>query len=220
MTIVEYRPLHVEQRRVVDAPAILDTTEMRWFVPGPLPDEIDRWFSGSTGVREERWDTYQLRGRSDIGVKLRHGTTIELKVRQSHAMPMRLGDGVTGSLEEWRRWSPAGHLVEEQASGQWIDVRKSIVKRRFPIAGVEAAHSSIEPVAGCDVEVAQVSVGATEAWTFAFAAIGPACTRRDSLAAAWTSLMAGERYPESFCLRGARSMGYPEWLALLDHDGR
>ena len=39
-------------------PLVLDTTELRWFVPGSLPAEVAVWFTGSTGVLEERSDTY------------------------------------------------------------------------------------------------------------------------------------------------------------------
>jgi hypothetical protein len=72
-------PEPVRPRRS-DVISVLDTTELRWFVPGPLPAHIRSWF---TGVAEERCDTYLLDGSIDVGVKRRFRETLELKVRQS-----------------------------------------------------------------------------------------------------------------------------------------
>ena len=224
MTIAELVPLLVEDARISepaqlrcpDARSVLDTTELRWFVPGPLPRDISGWFAGSTGVSEERCDTYLLDGRCDIGVKRRFRETLELKVRQSLEGRIEFGDGLAGSLEVWRRWSPAEGLVVDGSDGRWVDVCKSIVKRRFLIDGTEIAFSSNEqmPGAGCDVEVAEVTVGNAQWWTFAFAAFGPGATRRDALVASWQGLVAATRCPELFGPRTGRAMGYPEWLAL------
>jgi hypothetical protein len=204
------------QSRRPDALSVLDTTELRWFVPGPLPPDIGGWFTGSTGVPEERCDTYLLDGRGDIGVKRRFRKTLELKVRQSLEGRIEFGEGLAGSLEVWRKWSPADRLVEASTDGRWVDVHKSVVKRRFSMDGTEVAFSPDPQVtgAGCDVEVAGVTVGAVQGWTFAFAAFGPHATRRDALLASWQGLMAATPCPEPFGPRTGRAMGYPEWLAL------
>jgi len=138
-----------------EASSVVDTTELRWFVPGPLPADIAGWFRGSTGVSEERYDTYLLGGRRDTGVKRRFRQTLELKVRQSLEERVELGDGLTGPLEVWRKWSPADG-PDDVIGGPWVDVHKSVVKRRFSIDGTEIVFSSDLPAArpGCDVELA------------------------------------------------------------------
>jgi hypothetical protein len=226
VTVTEVDPVHVPdaqvpepaQPRRVDAFSVLDTTELRWFVPGTLPADIRGWFTSSTGVAEERCDTYLLDGRVDTGVKRRFRETLEFKVRQSLDGRIELGEGLAGSLEVWRRWSPAEGLVDDGADGRWVDVHKSVVKRRFSMRGTEIAFSSDPQAtgAGCDVEVAGVTVGAAQAWTFAFAAFGPPPARREALLASWQSLVAATPCPEPFGPRTARAMGYPEWLALID----
>ncbi len=198
------------------SPLVLDTTELRWFVPGSLPADIGSWFTGSTGVLEERIDTYLLDGRGDIGVKRRFRQTVELKVRQSLEGRIEFGDGLAGSLEVWRRWSPAEVLVEHSAGERWVDVHKSVVKRRFLPDGTEVAFSPVLEAtgAGCDVEVTRITVDDDHWWTFAFAAFGPPEARREALLASWQALVAAAPCPEPFPPRTARAMGYPEWLTL------
>ncbi len=224
MTVTESGPSFVEDARIPqpaqprspEALLVLDTNELRWFAPGPLPADVGAWFSGSLGVSEKRCDTYLLDGRGDIGVKRRSRQTLELKVRQSLDGRIEIGEGLAGSLEVWRKWSPAEGLVDGGSDGRWVDVCKSIVKRRFSTDGTEIAFFLDAQLtdAGCDVEVAEVTVGAARWWTFAFAAFGPRATRRDALVASWQALEAVTQCPELFGPLTDRAMGYPEWLAL------
>ena len=200
---------------VAQAPTVLDTTELRWSFPGPLPSGVRDWFTHSPGVTEQRCDTYVLDGRCDVGVKRRFGEMLELKVRQSLDGWIDLGEGLAGSLEVWRKWSPAEDLVDGVVDGPWVDVHKSIVKRRFSVDGTEIAFSPdpLETAAGCDVEIVEVTVGRLHAWMFAFAAFGPPATRHASLFASWLGLVATSPYPVPSELRTGRAMSYPQWLA-------
>ncbi len=215
-------PVHARDARVPepgpDAFSVVDTTELRWFVPGPLPADIRGWFTGSTGVAEVRCDSYLLDGHDDIGVKRRFRELLEVKVRRSLDGRIELGGGLAGSLEVWRKWSPAEMSVEPGDDACWVDVHKSIVKRRFSMDGTEIAFSSgpYSSDEGCDVEVAEVTVGTVQVWTFAFAAFGPPTTRQEAVVAAWEGLLGGARCHEPFGPRSGRAMGYPEWLALTD----
>ena len=75
--------------------SVTDTGELRWFAPGPIPPEVLTWFGG-TAV-EERCDTYRLDGRDDMGLKLRSGKLLELKVRQSvDTVTLALSEGLAG----------------------------------------------------------------------------------------------------------------------------
>ena len=199
--------------------AVLDTTELRWFADGPLPDQIESWFtrSGSRGMVEDRCDTYRRDRRLDTGVKHRFRETLELKERQSVEDPLVLEPGLAGPLEAWRRWSPADHLVDADPLAPVTDVCKRIIKRRFSVFGDEIVTGP--PIgAGCDVEVAAITVDGVEAWTFAFAAYGPAATRRDSVIACWQALATGAPPPEVLGQSLNHSCGYPEWLAAPDPD--
>ena len=57
VTVAESGPVHARGTEVPelaggrhpDTLSVVDTTELRWFVPGPLPSDIGAWFTGSTG---------------------------------------------------------------------------------------------------------------------------------------------------------------------------
>jgi hypothetical protein len=193
---------------------VADTTEIRWFFPGPLPTEVRRWFTGSTGVGEERRDTYLLTGRVDEGVKYRGGEILELKVRRQVDRWIELGGGLAGSPEEWWKWSSADGPVQTSPQQGWVDIDKVIVKRRFSPDGSERAFSpSQDGGPACDIEVADVSLDGVATWTLALAAFGPLATRRTALVAGWQALRASASTTVSVRLDAGRAMSYPEWLA-------
>jgi hypothetical protein len=196
---------------------VVDTTELRWFAEGPIPVDVRAWFTGgdTRGAVEDRCDSYRLDDQPAVGVKRRFRTTLELKTRQSVEDHLSLAPGLSGRREVWRKWSPAGGFAESSAPWPWLDVGKTVIKRRFSVGGSELEHSAevdTMEVAGCDVEVAAVRVGDVDAWTFAFAAFGPVSTRLQALTAAWRELRADEHFPDGFGSSFTGSCGYPEWL--------
>lgn len=197
--------------------SVLDTSELRWFVPGPMPPAIRDSMSEKTGVVEQRCDSYLVDNRGDIGVKLRARTTLELKVRQSLGEWIDLGDGLAGVPEQWRKWSPAEDLVQIDSRSRWIDVHKVIIKRRFSIDGneVPSSHGSTAILSGCDVEVAHVDVEDRSVWTIAFAAYGPPDGRRAALATSWKALAVDATLAAPLRGLDRRAMSYPEWLATV-----
>lgn len=199
----------------VQSIAVLDTTELRWFADGRLPPRVAAWFTndGETGARESRCDIYRL-DRRDIGVKLRARRTLELKVRRSVGERLTVGPGLTGQVEAWRKWSPAGSLIERNDDLAWVEAHKTVIKRRFWMGGDECLSAEGPPLlmaGGVDVEIVAVTVEGVEAWTFAFAAFGPAAGRSSAIVNASQALFVGKRVRELGFLSG-RSCGYPDWL--------
>lgn len=199
---------------------VTDTTELRWFVEGRLPEAVAAWFTleGTTGLIEQRVDTYRIDGRLDTGVKRRFGETLELKVRRSLGEQVTLGPGLAGRLEVWRRWSPAECLVTGSRAVPWADVDKTIAKRRFSVDGGEIALTGDNRVMvgdGCDVEIAALVVDSVVAWTFAFAAYGTLSLRRQMIVNAMEALVGDRAVPDEFGPFRGPSAGYPEWLTLV-----
>ena len=202
--------------------AVVDTTELRWFAAGHVPELVVAWFTagGTSGAFEERSDSYRVGQRVDTGVKRRFGHRLELKRRRAVGATVTLTPGLVGRLEEWRRWSPADGLVEPLEDESWIDVRKAIVKRRFSPRGDELRVSASLPVmGGCDVELAAITVGSIETWSFALSSFGPLGTRPAALRTAWVALSADDGCPPELETMFGSCCGYPEWLAdVVDGD--
>lgn len=197
--------------------SVVDTTELRWFASGPLPPGIRDGMTRENGVTEQRCDSYLVDDRDGVGVKLRARTTLELKVRQSLGEWIDLGDGLAGVPEQWRKWSPIDDLVGINSSSQWIDVHKTVIKRRFSINGNEVPFldGPTADMSGCDVEVAQVDVDDRSMWTVAFAAFGPPADRRAVLVASWRALAVDLARPALLRSLDDRTMSYPDWLARI-----
>lgn len=202
--------------RELSCQQVVDTTELRWFGSGELPADVEVWFGrdGRAGVIEERSDTYAVGRRTDVGIKFRSQRRLELKSLTSRPIPFSVGDGFHGQLETWRKWSPAALLPMSHDRVQWIDVHKTIEKRRFTIAGDEVLDpdlGSFPQAGGVDVETVALSVADRTSWSFAFAAFGPPEQRNDAIRRCWRTLTRTSP-PESFNSETLRSCGYPEYL--------
>ena len=199
------------------------TTEVRWFFDGRLPEEVRSWFThdGKLGLPETRRDSYRLDGEVDIGVKRRYETILELKLRQSQPEPYLHRD-LDGQVETWQRFSPADGMLHLGPTTVWIDVDKTVIKRRFAPTGSEVALTEATRAMtgnGCDAEVAEVAVNGRSAWTFALAAFGEGADHRASLAAAWDTLADGRSRPRQLPIPWGESCSYPEWMAKHIHPG-
>jgi hypothetical protein len=183
---------------------------------------VRSWFTddGALGAVEERRDRYQIGHPIDVGVKLRAGSVLEVKLRRSITSidPVASGtDGppalARGAVEVWRKWRPAEDMLDI-GSKPWVEIRKTIVKRRFTIDGEERAVLDLaqSPVgAFCDVEIVAIGDGSTSAWSFAFAAYGPVRSRHLGIETAWRTLLSVTA-PVPRSLVFGVSCGYPEWL--------
>jgi hypothetical protein len=202
--------------------AVLDTSELRWFALGLPPREVVSWFSAhgvGAGTTERRSDNYQVNGLDDVGVKRRSGWTIEVKVRESVGSTMVLGSGLEAPLEEWRKWVPVnGDPLWPAPDARWVKVHKAILTRTFMFADGEvvgpASHAD-EKLAGCDVEIAAVTIGGVEVWSLAFEAFGPKEDHRAAILSAWNTLVTGGDPPKGLSMYLNGAAGYPEWLGLV-----
>jgi hypothetical protein len=186
-----------------------NSLELRWFMPGQVPDRIIDVFASplSSTVEEWRIDSYWPLSRGDVGVKRRNGGPVEMKVRRS-ARPWRHPNGPEGVTEQWNKWRP-NRLDLDGRDAEWIEVHKHVLTRTFALAGREVSGQVDGRRPRCEVEIAQLSVGAAEWWTVAFEATGPARVQPFVLWSAFESVWSPEL---SSSVDGGLNVGYPQWL--------
>jgi hypothetical protein len=195
----------------------LDTSEVRWFVDGALPSALVSWFSAGTTTLEIREDAYRLDGSPDLGLKRRNHDRLELKVRCDVGDAVEIL-GAAGRIEDWSKLGDVD-FAEVPSTGveRWADVHKVVLTRTYRIdpIGTALPTRTRSPSAGCDVELASVTVGDVEAWTFAFEAWGPAANRRRILRASTDSFAAETPLPPVLVASLDQTVGYPEWLTTV-----
>ena len=197
-------------------PDHLDTTEVRWFVTGELPESLVDWFIRSRrAILEVRTDAYLVDGSHDAGRKRRDHGAFEVKLRTGSQGLFHLGNGVRSRIEEWKKY--LGLQIPPEPTR--VDVGKVVLTRTFQ-PDAEDIMSEVRVrdmfIPGCDVELATVSVGDTTAWTFAFEVWGPEDRRLHILAETANRFVADSGLPPDLTSALTDDMGYPEWLAALD----
>lgn len=190
-----------------------DTSEVRWFAEGVLPETLVAWFIRSShSTLEARDDTYLVDGSHDAGRKVRGHGDYEVKLRTGFGGLFHLGGGVEGRVEEWQKHVDL-HVPTDQS---WIEVGKVVLTRTYQpnLRGVvaEVRERDLQQP-GCDIELASVSAAGHRNWTFAFEVWGPATQRTLLLREAAASFIADAGLPGSLTSRLRDDMGYPEWLA-------
>lgn len=206
---------------------MLHTAEIRWFVPGALTDAVVEWFwhgaqPRTPSTREDRY--LLLPGCETVGVKLRWGTSYDVKARvgRGHAA---YPSGIEGVRERWVKWSCDDERVVTRLgvlsaeNEEWLTLRKERHLRLFTTDSARPvevdAYDSGRP--GCHVELTGVLAGETNAvpaWTLGLEAYGG----RDELMAALDATVLeffSQRPNPPVPLTGAASMGYPAWLSRL-----
>lgn len=187
-------------------PGIVVTREVRWFVAGPLPEDVLAWFtSGPVDlVEERRTDRYDPRSaRSGIGLKYRAGTTFDAKYLLSEEAEQRLAEGVVGIVGDWVKVSRP--IRDHDVLGPaLVAVDKHLRTRRYPMVG---------DAAGCEVELATVSTGPANAWTLCFETYGPADHRGAALAHGIARCFEDTPLPDQLRFESQCSCAYPTWIA-------
>jgi hypothetical protein len=207
---------------------MLHTAEVRWFVPGRLPDAVFEWFwhgarPCAPSAREDRY--LLLPGCETVGVKLRWGTTYDVKARVGPGHAAAYPSGVEGVRERWVKWSCDDERVVTRLAAlsaeneEWLVLRKERYLRLFSMDSARPVEvDAYDPgVMGCHVELTGVMAGETNrvgAWTFGLEAYG----ERERLVAALDATVLAffsHRPNPPVPLTAAASMGYPAWLSRL-----
>ena len=193
----------------MEAPAleITRTAEVRWFVPGPLPDAVRRWFRvlGEPVEPQSRADRYLAPASDALGVKLREGK-LEPKRRDGTAGVFGAGRA-RATVETWTKWSfplaDSAHLgTEAEGAESWIAVAKTRWQRYAEAGGGR-----------CALEVSEVEARGEQWWSVCLEASGPDAEAR------WAALVGGAAWlarPDAPALAAEAAMGYPAWLLVID----
>ena len=203
---------------------MLLTAELRWFVRGTLPEEVEQWFQqdclgGQRSPAEEREDVYLYTPGCDyLGIKLRQGR-LEIKWRKAELGVVRFGDRV-GKAEKWVKWTcedPTNEMFKPAVvveQGSWVSVLKVRSQRQYQVLPGE----SITPVPvtesisqGCTVELTQLNINGNAWWSLAFEASGEDDCLMDSLQATASWVFKTYHEPQ---LQAEDSYAYPSWLSI------
>jgi hypothetical protein len=197
------------------------TAEVRWFFPGRIPSEVHDWFVTVASLNEppaRRIDKYMiLPGTSSLGIKLRRGR-LEIKLRNFVYGEVHLHDRVSGSMQQWRKWSLGldqedDALVEIMNQGNgWLDVLKEryltrfAVERKIDVVPIEIGEVSSS---GCEVELTAIEAFDQKWWTIALESFGEEYVLGHNLARVSERIFRTGTPP---LLAISHSCGYPQWL--------
>ena len=199
------------------------TAEVRWFRPGPVPAAAVRWFDARMPCPDDaatRTDHYLHPAGPGLNVKLREGR-VEVKRRDGPGRQAGFGEGVTGCVERWRKWTWPLQRDDEGddpalPGAWWVAVTKR--RRRQGFTLVEGAVTARPPddeaaaERGCDLELTQVTTAAVPWWSLCLEAYGPEEKLAATLHAVAEAVFAADAPPG---LDAAHSKGYPAWLRTL-----
>lgn len=203
--------------------AVTATLEVRWFQAGPPPEPISGWFLNAPvpANTESRTDVYlDVPDRDDVGVKVRAGDLLELKLRTAVHTGLALAEGFEGRVESWKKWGLPLHpakIVPGGGSLDWINVAKTRRSRFYEITSDEGsfhavASTELPTELGCAAELVEVRVGAEVAWGVGFEAFGTSPDLRGILVAGMKACVADTPLGSlDFAIRDSYS--YPSFLS-------
>ena len=120
-----------------------DSLEVRWILPGQLPEAMRGWFARFPAGTETREDIYLLRPRlPGLSVKLRDGSSLDVK--SFLGSPGILGLPHRGRLEYWRKWSFPYFLPgeDDDVPAGWVTVGKTRHSSWFPLASQDPPQAA------------------------------------------------------------------------------
>lgn len=190
--------------------------EVRWLSRGPLPDGASAWLGPFTEPIEERDDRYLGTTSEELGVKIRGGTQLDVKIFRGSPGELEVSPAIRGRLESWERWSfPIGSasLPPEDAVA-WLIVHKRRSRRTFHVSDDRVDERPLRDVElpGCTLELTEVEVDGETWWTLGLEARGEVDSVEPALRATAASLLR-EPAPSGLHLDPGASTSYATWLA-------
>jgi hypothetical protein len=212
------------------------SAEVRWFQLGPVPEDLRTWFCQPAldfrhriGGGRPRKDVYLLIPETELGIKSRGGAKKGLEVKglvDVLSSPLHFGQ-VSVVPQLFCKWSSEALAFAKVPT---VETVKTRWVRRFDTAGAHPREielgagelgedpvvESERPAVGCNVELTSVTRGDETWWTFgaeSFAFGQPGRTLElvgEGLARTMQALSSGAQVD----LRGARYLGYAEWIAM------
>ena len=155
-----------------------------------------------------------LGDREDLGVKLRGGTLLDVKVRTANLGAARFSKSIAGRVEEWTKWSfPVSQADDE---GSWRVVDKSRRTRSYVVDEFTGKVSSTAPFPDrlhvCNAELAEVRVDGADYWSVGFEAFSDVPgEQRDVLSAGVGAFFTETPAPRGVG-RARDSSSYAAWL--------
>ena len=207
---------------------MLHSVETRWFIPGPLPDEVFSWFKAGQALESEGVQVHEYLLFPDcqsVGVKLREGR-FEIKAILAATHPLSPDLGIKGGIEQWVKWSFASEGLQTldpalHQSGRWLKVRKERFLRKFSadtgrLVQITAPPGSL-PGSGCNIELTRIEVEANPRLWFSlgFEAFGPPAVADKILLDALHLFFQDHGRVPGISLSEGNSLSYPAWLAKV-----
>ncbi len=132
------------------------TTELRWFGDGDLPDSLRDVMADRDAHLERRQDVYLRTVDDSLLVKVRDGRRLEVKRRVGGHRQFSYGNTIRGRVDDWIKWSFGGADMAPEPDldpRHWIAVNK--IRRVV----------DVEPAASGDVEFSLVGATAITGWS-------------------------------------------------------
>lgn len=239
------------------------SSEVRWFFQGTIQGDLLAWFSKELNgygrnpqellvlevedPAHPRIDEYLiLPGTTTVGAKVRGGdkdSSFEIKARAAAADSWRTGEGISGRVDSWTKWSVKDEALTRalepmRNAGKWVRVAKDRRLRKinaetanptFVAANAKAYKKDHQdpalrqlPSSGCNVELTQVFIDSdrlqkTKAWfTICLEAFGPDLSDTRAILDSCANLTFGELgKPSGIELNEHNSLSYPAWFDML-----
>lgn len=198
---------------------MLDSTELRWFFQGHIPEEIkNTFFSNTSRHYESRSDYYfVIRNCDYLGIKIRN-RRLEIKWKRS-SNPFYLSEhSVEGNIEFWTRWEwndtsayyDTMNFLTMANVVPCIRVEKKRFQKKFVIQGNKFLELPPEnPWFDVAMEITELKINGDPWWSIGFDLI----QSDDKIPILYKMVEEQGLYKYEIKLIKNNSFGYPSWLS-------